>query len=119
MYIVGKYNIYLYEFEIFCLISHWVQMNFIFSVNVRILYLFCNVKKSKTTAKLSKRAESSFVLFVFDGVICEISTYTITVSYCRSTWIRYQKNNILVSDRINQKFIQSMKFDCSIKTNAG
>jgi hypothetical protein len=37
-------------------------------VNVRILYLFCNVKKSKTTAKLSKRAESSFVLFVFDGV---------------------------------------------------
>ena len=29
-----------------------------------------------------------------------VHTCTVTVSYCRSTWIRYQKSYILVSDRM-------------------
>ena len=41
-------------------------MNFIFSDNVRILCLSCNVIKPKTTAKLSlTRTETSVVLIVF------------------------------------------------------
>ena len=31
------------------------------------------------------------VLIVLYGVICDERTYTVTVSFCRSTWIRYQK----------------------------
>ena len=27
----------------------------------------------------------------FNGVICDISAYTVNVSFCRSTWIRYQE----------------------------
>jgi hypothetical protein len=33
----------------------WVQVNFIFNDNVRILRLSCNIKKFKTTAKLSEK----------------------------------------------------------------
>ena len=47
--IVVKYNIYLYE--LLCPVSQRVQMNYMFSNNVRILCLSCNIKKSKTTAK--------------------------------------------------------------------
>ena len=39
-------------------VSQRVQLNFTFSSNVRILCLSCNVKNSKTTAKLSKRSRS-------------------------------------------------------------
>ena len=55
---------------------------------------------SKAPKKLSnclKRAETSVVLIVFDCVLCEICAYklisiiTVTVSYRRSTRIRYQK----------------------------
>ena len=38
-----------------------------------------------------KIAETSVVLVVFNEVICDVSAYTVTVSFCRSTWIRYQK----------------------------
>jgi hypothetical protein len=60
-------------------------MNFIFSDNVRILCLSCNVIKPKTTAKLSnknrnKRRSNSF-LFVF----CEVYVNTVSVSYHCST----------------------------------
>ena len=33
-----------------------MQINFIFNDNVRIFYLSCNIKKSKTTAKLSEKS---------------------------------------------------------------
>ena len=47
--------------------------NFIFSDNVCILCLSCNVKKYKTSAILSEKTEISVVLIVFDGVLCEVS----------------------------------------------
>ena len=37
-------------------------------------------KSTKTTAKLSKRAEASVVLIVFDGVLYEVRAYTVTVA---------------------------------------
>jgi hypothetical protein len=39
-------------------------MNFIFSDNVRILYLYCNIKSLKATAKLSRKSEANVVLIV-------------------------------------------------------
>jgi hypothetical protein len=64
MYVVGKCIIYLYKIskqlqkrtfgKFFNPVSQRVQMNFIFSDNVHILCLSCNVKKLKSTAKLSK-----------------------------------------------------------------
>jgi hypothetical protein len=65
-----------------------VQINFIFSENERMLCLSCNIKKLKTTAKLF---ETRVILIVFNGVICDVSTYTVTILFCLSTWIRYQK----------------------------
>ena len=41
-----------------------------------------------------KIVETSFVLIVFNGVICDVSAYTDTVSVCLSTYIRYQKSFI-------------------------
>ena len=66
-YIVVKYIVYLSELYqrrvfglLFCPVSQRVQMEFIFFDNVSILCLSCNVKKSKTTAKLLKQiAETS------------------------------------------------------------
>ena len=51
-----------------------MQIKFKFKNNVRILCLFCNIKKSKTTDKSS---ENSIVLIVFIGVICD---YIISVA---------------------------------------
>ena len=45
-------------------------------------------------------AETGVVLNVFKGVICDVGAYTVTVSFCCSTGIRYQKSYVLVSDRI-------------------
>ena len=36
-------------------------------------------------------AQVHVVLFIFIGVISDVSTYTETVSFCCSTWIRYQQ----------------------------
>ena len=68
-------------------------MNFIFSANVCMLCLACNVKKpqNKLTNSL-KISETSVVLLVFDGV----HAYTVTVSYLCSTSIRYQTSYINV-----------------------
>ena len=65
------------------------------------MYVYCIYRViSKAPNKLSnclKRAETSVVLIVFDCVLCEIRAYkfisilnAVTVSYCRSTGIRYQ-----------------------------
>jgi hypothetical protein len=45
-----------------------LQIIFILSGNV-YMYLSCNVKKNKTTAKLSKKRKTNVVLIVFDGVL--------------------------------------------------
>ena len=68
------------------------------------MYVYCvypaMLKSPKTTAKLSKKSRTSVVLTVFDGVLCEVRAYTVTVSYRCSTCNRYMKSYILVSDRI-------------------
>ena len=66
------------------------------------IYLFCKVK-SQQQQKLPNRlnrGETNIILIVFDGVLCEIHTYTATVSYSHLTCIGYQKSYILISDRI-------------------
>ena len=47
--------------KLFCPALPWVQMHFIFSDDVHILYLFCNVKKLQYYLK---RAETSVILIV-------------------------------------------------------
>jgi len=61
----------------------------------------------KQLSNCLKIAETSIVLNVFKGVICCL------------TGIRYQNSYILVSDRMQQTFIQSMQFDCSNRTSRG
>ena len=59
-------------------------------------------KFPKTNAKLSKKSRTSVGLTVFDGVLCEVRAYTVTVLYRCSTCNMYMmmKSYILVSDRI-------------------
>ena len=78
-----------------------LQINYLFSVNVRILYLSCNAKKSKTKAKLSKKSRNKCRDNYFWSVIC---AYTVTVSDYRSTWIGYVPEKTIswsVQDKIN------------------
>jgi RNase P/RNase MRP subunit p30 len=55
------------------------------------MYVYCVYhaisKSPKHLPNCLKITETSFVLIVFNGG----SAYTVTVSFCRSTWIRYQK----------------------------
>ena len=109
-------------------------------LTLHILCLSCNLKKPKTTPKLSNkrrnkhpptclnkrrnkhpptcfwwcslwvreetsilllvltREDTSILLLVFGGVLCEVHTYSAIFSFCRSTWLRYQKNYILLCD---------------------
>jgi hypothetical protein len=54
-----KYKIYIYEFDEFFLpVLQRVEMNYIFSDNVRILYLSCYFKSPNETVKLSKKSRN-------------------------------------------------------------
>ena len=75
-YIVGKDHIYVLKF------IQRVQMNYIFSDNVCILCLSCNVKKLKTTAKLSNKNRNKHRCNQFSS---DVHAYTVTVSYHCST----------------------------------
>jgi len=59
------------------------------------MYAYCVYpaisKSPKHLPYCLKIIETSVFLIVFDDVICDVSAYTVTVSVCRSTWIRYQK----------------------------
>jgi hypothetical protein len=59
------------------------------------MYVYCVYSAiSKSPKQLSiclKISETSVVLIVFNGVTCAISSYTVTVSLCRSTRITYHK----------------------------
>jgi hypothetical protein len=59
------------------------------------MYVYCFYsaisKSPKHLSNCLKIIETSVVLIVFNGVICDVRTYTVTVSFCRSTWIRHQK----------------------------
>ena len=89
------------------------------------MYIYCVYpaisKGPKQPPNCLKIAEISVVLDVFKGVICDVGTDTVsvTVSFCCSTGIKYQKNYILVSDSKKLKFIQSMQFYCSNRTSVG
>jgi hypothetical protein len=63
-------------------------------------------KSPKKLIHCQKIVETSSVLIVFDGVLSEVLAYTVTGSYRRSTWSRYKKQYIWVSN-----ITQTMKFD--------
>ena len=69
---------------------------FIFTDNVQILclylltmYIYCvylvMLKSLKQLPNCLERAESIVVLIVFNGVLCDISIYTVIVFRCSST----------------------------------
>ena len=78
-YNVGKFKIYLYQLqkkvekrtpvELFQTTSQRVQMDFIFSTNVRILCLSCNIKRPKAKAKLSKKKPEATVVLIICMVL--------------------------------------------------
>ena len=65
------------------------------------------IKKSKTNAKLS---ETSVVLIDFN----DVSAYTVIVSFCRSTWIRYQKCLIRSMTNTDPLYNCSKSHNCRI-----
>ena len=52
-----------------------------------------------------KIAKTSVFLIVLNGVLYEVPAYTVTVYFCHSTWIRYQKSLIRSFTLITLKFI--------------
>ena len=56
------------------------------------MYLYCvypAISKSlKQLWNCLKITETRVVLIIFDGIICDVSTYSFTISFCRSIWIR-------------------------------
>ena len=73
-----------------------MQINFVFIDNVHILclylltmYIYCvylvMLKSLKQLPNCLERAESIVVLIVFNGVLCDISIYTVIVFRCSST----------------------------------
>ena len=61
--------------------SEWVQIKLYF----RTMYLYCVYP---AMSKIPKQLPNCLTR----TVLCDISVYTVTVSYHCSTWIRYQKN---------------------------
>jgi hypothetical protein len=51
-----------------------------------ILCLSCNAKNPKHLPNCLKINETSVILIVFNGVICDVRACTVTVSSCCSTW---------------------------------
>ena len=88
-YIVGKYIMYLRE----CKLILYLTTMYVHCVYPAIL------QSPKHLPNCLKIIETSVVLIVFNWVICDVSTYTAIISFCRPTWMRYQKY-----------FIRSMKF---------
>ena len=59
------------------------------------MYIYCvclAISKSQNQLpNCLKLAETSIVLIGFNDVICDVSAYTVIVSFCSSTLISYQK----------------------------
>jgi len=59
------------------------------------MYIYCVypaiLKDPTQLLNCLKIAATSVVLIVFNGVICDVSAYTVSVSLCPSIWIRYEK----------------------------
>ena len=60
--------------KIFWPVSQRVQINFIFTDDVRIMCFYCNIKKSRRTAKLSEKSRNKHD---YDGVFYHVRTYTV------------------------------------------
>ena len=123
----GKYIFYLYELqkqvesELFCPVLQRVQMNYIFFDNVRILYLFCNVKKPKTTAKQYKKSRKKCHSNLFFFNISSVKSTLILLPFLTITQ-RESGIRKAISWSVtlyNKKIIQSMQFDCSNRTSTG
>ena len=74
--------------EFFLPVSQRVEMNYIFSDNIRILYISWYVKSPKETVKLSKKSRNkrcSYRFLLFPQKSALISIHAVTVSYRRST----------------------------------
>ena len=86
-YIVGKiYNLFARALETGRKASLCrVQIDFIFNDNVPILCYPAISKSPKQLPNYLKITETSVVLIVFNCVSYDVSTYTVTVSFCRST----------------------------------
>ena len=112
-YIVRKYIIYLYELLwafLSCLVRSATEFYIFWQFTHNVFILQCQKAKYNCHIIYKKRAEISVTLVVFDDILCDIRAYTVTVSYRRSAWIRYQKYYILVSDHIWLTFIPAMQF---------
>jgi hypothetical protein len=82
------------------------------------MYIYCAYPgKSKSPKQLLtclKISETSVILIGDHGVNYHDRTYTGTVSFPCSTWIRYQKNYILVSGRIQPKLFNQCNIAAQI-----
>jgi hypothetical protein len=94
--------------EFFFPVSQRVEINYIFSDNIRILFLSWYVKSPKETVKLSKKSRNkrrSYRFLIVSSVKSAlISINAVTVSYGRSTWIRYQKTISWSITTYNKKY---------------
>ena len=128
-----KYKIYIYEFRRVFLTCFAASGNeFYISDNVRILYLSCYFKSPKETVNLSKKSKnkhcSNRFLVVSSVKSALISINAVTVSYRRSTWIRYQEKISHFWDRPVPIFsdvrfsylalVQDKKITCVLPANA-
>ena len=72
------------------------------------MYVYCVFpaisKDPQQLPNCLKIVETRVVLNIFKCVICDVSDYTVTVSFCCSTGFRYQKSYILVSDIYNKNW---------------
>ena len=143
-YIVGKYKIYLYELqkraeqrafgELFRPVSQRVQINLIFTDNVRILCLSCNVKKVGKLVRFKQKGQKQASLLAFhkccQGCLLRGPRYISTsfILVCALRCIQLQGTRKVYSQaekfirlvRIKQKFIRiaylySKCTDCRIK----
>jgi hypothetical protein len=133
IYIVENIKFIYTSFDEFFLpVSQRVEMNYIFSDNVCILYLSCYFKSPKETVNLSKKSKnkhcSNRFLVVSSVKSALISINAVTVSYRRSTWIRYQEKISHFWDRPVPIFsdvrfsylalVQDKKITCVLPANA-
>lgn len=88
---------------LFCPVSHCVLINYIFSDNVRILYLSCNVKSAKVYKRVLKKPRNKcrFDIFV---VPCVNSSFILLPFLAVAPVL----DNTIFWGRMQQIFIQSM-----------
>jgi hypothetical protein len=64
---------------------------------------------NQINALLNRVKPKDGILHVFNGILCNVSAYTNTVSFCRSTYIRYQKSVITSMTKVYLTSFSSTK----------